>query len=182
MDILLKSPETLTPRFGHIVIYRPWSIDYGRVHSRRCTDLTLLMIHNQRWPEVDLKIMIFKNSLTDKRLLFELYVHKENLKRTLCQGIFANMQDLAIAKLRRRKQRDEGTTGLEKKKAYTLKGRTYRNLGKWKYLSIFKLTVTSGWSFLIRSTYLPFYTVDRLFRRSDIFEASRFPEYWLISL
>ena len=74
--------------------------------------------------------MIFKNSLTDKRLLFELYVHKENLKRTLCQGIFANMQDLAIAKLRRRKQRDEGTTGLEKKKAYTLKGRTYRNLGK----------------------------------------------------
>lgn len=68
MDILLKSPETLTPR-----------------------------------------------------LLFELYVHKENLKRTLCQGIFSNMQDIAIAKLRRRKQRDEGTSGLEKKKAYTLK-------------------------------------------------------------
>ena len=58
---------------------------------------------------------------TDKRLLFELYVHKENLKRTLCQGIFANMQEIAKGKLRRRKQRDEGTTGLEKKKAYTLK-------------------------------------------------------------
>ena len=36
------------------------------------------------------------------------------------------MQEQAIAKLRRRKQRDEGTTGLEKKKAYTLKEWTYR--------------------------------------------------------
>ena len=42
------------------------------------------------------------------------------------------MQEQAIAKLRRRKQRDEGTTGLEKKKAYTLKEWTYRTLREKK--------------------------------------------------
>ena len=112
MDILLKSPETLTPRFGSIVI----------------SFLLPVII----WSTSGLLPVSFPAFLivTDKRLLFELYVHKENLKRTLCQGIFANMQDLAIAKLRRRKQRDEGTTGLEKKKAYTLKEMTFQILGR----------------------------------------------------
>lgn len=108
MDILLKSPETLTPRFGSIVIFFLLPVIIWSTSGLLPVNVPAFLI------------------VTDKRLLFELYVHKENLKRTLCQGIFANMQDLAIAKLRRRKQRDEGTTGLEKKKAYTLKEKIFQ--------------------------------------------------------
>ena len=42
------------------------------------------------------------------RLLFELYVHKDNLDRTLVQGVFANLHEQAKIKLRKKKEKAEG--------------------------------------------------------------------------
>ena len=42
------------------------------------------------------------------RLLFELYVHKDNLIRTLAVGVFSNMVHVAQTKLAKRQAKDEG--------------------------------------------------------------------------
>ena len=42
------------------------------------------------------------------RLLFELYVHKDNLDRTLVQGVFSNLHDDAKLKLKKRKEKNQG--------------------------------------------------------------------------
>ena len=42
------------------------------------------------------------------RLLFELYVHKDNLIRTLAVGVFSNMVNVAQTKLQKKSSQDEG--------------------------------------------------------------------------
>ena len=46
---------------------------------------------------------------------------QDNLDRTLVQSVFANKQEEAQAKIKRRKAREESNNGVERKKTYTLK-------------------------------------------------------------